>query len=113
MLNLRELINVFRAATPMDTFAAQKISLSTGALTYAMSFVVVAALLSVEVLLLTIIGWSGSGSDLMSLAISIGLVLVGAIVLIPILLIVQLICIFIWGAAHFYIAKFFSNKPEN
>jgi len=111
MFNLRELLDIFLRKTPIEAFAGRRIALSTGAVTYAISFLVVAVLMLVEIMIFRFGYFILNKEGFVPFLIGAGLILVSAIIIIPIALIAGFVCAYIWGAIHYFLARFFSNKP--
>ena len=111
MLNLRELVDIFLGRIPMDTFAGRRIALPAGAITYAIAFVVVAVFIAIEAFIFRVGLFFLNKEPLGAFVLSLGLMILAVIVLIPIALIGSLVCTYIWGAVHYFLARFFSNKP--
>ena len=97
----------------MDSFAGQNISIAEGIKTNALAFFVVAALILFEVILFLIVGIVLSPQSLLSSFLLIGAAILGSLILIPVGFVLNLLISYVWGALHFFIAKFFSNKPDS
>ncbi|HLC79795.1 MAG TPA: hypothetical protein VJG83_05245 [archaeon] len=113
MMHIREMIDLFLGKTHMDSFAGQNISIAEGIKTNALAFFVVAALILFEVILFLIVGIVLSPQSLLSSFLLIGAAILGSLILIPVGFVLNLLISYVWGALHFFIAKFFSNKPDS
>src|SRR3989339_412388 len=113
MLAIREIIGIFTGRTSIESFSTRRIDLAGGALTFSLAFVIVSLLLSIEALIAGIANWAMSKGDMVSLLIIFAIVVFGALFGTVLLLIAQIIAVYLWGAVHFYLAKLFSNKPDN
>ena len=112
MFNLRELLDLFTGRTSMESFAGNRISVTSGATTYAMIFGVIAFLFLVEALVFRLgFFFMGANEGFVAFLIAVGLIIVASLVIIPIALIAELAFIYVWGAFHYALARFYSNKP--
>ncbi len=111
MANLRELLDIFLGRTPVQVFASHRISISTGAVTYALSFLAVAVLIVVEALVLRAGYWLWAKEPLIPFLLGEGVIVLAAVIAVPLLLVAKLAAAYVWGAIHYSIARFFSNKP--
>ena len=110
MFNLHELLDIFTGKTSMESLASRRVTISSGATTFALAFAVVAFLLTCEFLFFRFVYWLTTGEQFVPFIIGAGIILLVCLVLAPVLLLLKMAATYVWGALHYSIVRFFSNK---
>ncbi len=113
MLSLRNLLGLFRGGTAIKQFAGQNFSLKEGIFTYAISFFFVSLMLGIEIFLLRIIIFFLGGESAVGLAVGLAILAFAMLICFPALFMANVFLSYIWGAFHFFLARYFNPKPDS
>ena len=113
MLNLREMLDIFTGRAPVESFANRRIDIAAGIASFAAAFFLVAFLFTIEFGAFKAITGFMAAESLVNLFVAIAIIVFLAVVLSLVSFLAIIIFLYVWGAIHFFIAKFFSNKPQS
>ncbi|GEM_PF-5293803 len=111
MISIREMVGVFFGRKPMEEFASHRYPIIDGAVNYSISFALTSFLLVFEFLALWLILGVMDGQGTMGVITNAAIYGVGLAILVPVLLVGSIICAYLWGAVHFFLAKFYAGMP--
>lgn len=109
MLNPKNLLKIFFGKTPVENVAGETNSLKKGLITYAVPFFVTMFLLTIELLLFHGVSGIINGVDLTNLAIELVLIIVGAVIILPILFLFEIVALYIFGGLQFILTSFYKK----
>jgi len=109
MLNFKELFGIFTARRSFDDFMSRHLSIKDGLITYAVVFLIVLILLSLELLVFRLFSGFFAGQELAGLLIDTIIIAVILVIVVPIILAISTICSYVWGAFHFLIASLYDK----
>lgn len=112
MLTIRQMLGLFFGKVPISSFAGERISIGQGALTFALAYFSVSVLLAGELVILSLAYGFLANTEIVALLVSTGIVLFTSLIIVFVSFFAYLVSSYIWGAIHFFIARFFSNKPD-
>ncbi|MFH1392040.1 MAG: hypothetical protein ABIH20_07040 [Candidatus Diapherotrites archaeon] len=110
MIKLRNLLTTFIGKRPIESITNDNISLKDGLLNYAIPFLLVTVLLSIEVVIFRIGSGLLGGEDLVAMLIGLIILVIGLLVAIPLMFIVQVIAIYVLGAVMFLVGGLYRKE---
>ena len=112
MLKAKELFEVFSGKNDLRPLLSHRLSIKDGLITYAVVFLIVSILFSIESLVGKLIFGLLGTQDITALLIELLIVAVVCIVLTPIILVTTMVCTYLWGAFHFFLAGLYSKGHQ-
>lgn len=113
MVNLKVLLRTFFGKRPVESLANDHISLKEGLINFAVPFLIVAVLMSIEIILARIVMGLLGGEDLVALLIGVVLLIIGLLIAIPLSFIAKVVFFYILGALQFVLAGFYRRERGN
>ncbi|MCR4335600.1 MAG: hypothetical protein NUV57_03635 [archaeon] len=110
MIKLKTLLNTFLGKRSVESIANDNISLKDGLLNFAVPYLIVMILLSVEVIIFRIVSGLVGGEDLVALLIGLIILVIGLLVAIPLMFITQIIFVYVLGAIMFLVGGLYRKE---
>tara|TARA_Y100000310_G_scaffold344615_1_gene458316 strand:+ start:5334 stop:5948 length:615 start_codon:yes stop_codon:yes gene_type:complete len=110
MIKLKNLLGIFVGKRPVESIANDNISLKEGLLNYAVPFLLVMVLLSIEAVFFRIGSGLFSGEDLVAMFIGLVILVIGLLFAIPLSFIVQVVAIYVLGAVMFLVGGIYRKE---
>ena len=110
MINPKHLLKIFFGKTPVENVAMETNSLKKGIITYSIPFFLTMFLLVIEILIFHLFSGIINAVDFTNLAIELILIIVGAIIMVPLLFLFEILALYIFGGLQFVLTSFYKRE---
>ena len=111
MISIREMVGVFFGRKPMEEFVSHRYTIQDGTVNFSAAFIFTGVLLVFEFLVFRMVLAFMAKQGTIKIVTDTAIYGVGFAVLTVVLLVAMLALTYIWGAVHFFLAKFYAGMP--